>query len=43
MAVTIEGLSKTYPNGVKALKNVTLNMGNCMFGLVAPNGVAKAR
>lgn len=42
MAVTITGLSKTYPNGVKALKNVSLTIGNNMFGLVGPNGAGKS-
>ena len=42
MAVMISGLSKTYPNGVKALKNVSLTIGNNMFGLVGPNGAGKS-
>lgn len=42
MAITIQGLSKTYPNGVKALKNVSLNIGTGMFGLVGPNGAGKS-
>jgi ABC-2 type transport system ATP-binding protein len=42
MAVTISGLSKTYPNGVKALKNVSLSIGNNMFGLLGPNGAGKS-
>lgn len=42
MAVTISGLSKTYPNGVKALKNVSLTIGNNMFGLLGPNGAGKS-
>ena len=42
MALTIEGLSKTYPNGVKALKNLSLNIGNNMFGLLGPNGAGKS-
>lgn len=42
MAVNISGLSKTYPNGVKALKNVNLNIGNNMFGLLGPNGAGKS-
>lgn len=42
MAVTISGLSKTYPNGVKALKNISLSIGNNMFGLVGPNGAGKS-
>lgn len=42
MAVTISALSKTYPNGVKALKNVSLSIGNNMFGLLGPNGAGKS-
>lgn len=42
MALTITGLSKTYPNGVKALKNLSLSIGNGMFGLVGPNGAGKS-
>jgi ABC-type multidrug transport system ATPase subunit len=42
MALTIAGLSKTYPDGVKALKNLSLTIGNNMFGLVGPNGAGKS-
>jgi ABC-2 type transport system ATP-binding protein len=42
MALTITALSKTYPNGVKALKNLTLTIGNNMFGLLGPNGAGKS-
>jgi len=42
MAVTISGLSKTYPNGVQALKNISLTIGNNMFGLLGPNGAGKS-
>ena len=42
MALTISGLSKTYPNGVKALQNVSLTIGNYMFGLLGPNGAGKS-
>ena len=42
MALTITGLSKTYPNGVQALKNLTLTIGNNMFGLLGPNGAGKS-
>ena len=42
MALTISGLSKTYPNGVKALKNLSLSIGNNMFGLLGPNGAGKS-
>jgi ABC-2 type transport system ATP-binding protein len=42
LALKITGLSKTYPNGVKALKDVTLTIGNNMFGLLGPNGAGKS-
>lgn len=42
MAVTISNLSKIYPNGVQALKHVSLNIGNHMFGLLGPNGAGKS-
>ena len=42
MALTITNLSKTYANGVRALKNVSLTIGNHMFGLVGPNGAGKS-
>ena len=42
MALTISGLSKTYPNGVKALKDLSLTIGNNMFGLLGPNGAGKS-
>jgi ABC-type multidrug transport system ATPase subunit len=42
VALTISGLSKTYPNGVKALKNLSLTIGSNMFGLLGPNGAGKS-
>ncbi|WP_109485479.1 ABC transporter ATP-binding protein [Occallatibacter savannae] len=42
MALTIAGLSKTYPNGVKALQDISLTIGNHMFGLLGPNGAGKS-
>ncbi len=42
MNLIIRGLSKTYPNGVQALKNVTLTIPNGMFGLLGPNGAGKS-
>src|ERR1700684_3481796 len=42
MALQITGLSKTYPNGVRALKNLSLTIGNNMFGLLGPNGAGKS-
>jgi len=42
MALTITDLSKTYPNGVRALKSLSLTIGNNMFGLLGPNGAGKS-
>ncbi len=42
MPLTISNLSKTYPNGVRALKNLSLTIGNNMFGLLGPNGAGKS-
>jgi ABC-2 type transport system ATP-binding protein len=42
MALAITNLSKTYPNGVQALKNLSLTIGNVMFGLLGPNGAGKS-
>ncbi len=38
----ISGLSKTYPNGVRALHDVNLEVPNGMFGLLGPNGAGKS-
>ena len=37
----ISNLSKTYPNGVRALVGVSLEIPNGMFGLLGPNGAGK--
>jgi ABC-2 type transport system ATP-binding protein len=42
LPLTINGLSKTYPNGVQALRNLSLTIGNNMFGLLGPNGAGKS-
>jgi ABC-type multidrug transport system ATPase subunit len=42
MNLTIENLSKTYANGVQALKNISLNIPTGMFGLLGPNGAGKS-
>jgi ABC-type multidrug transport system ATPase subunit len=42
MELQIRDLSKTYPNGVHALKDVTLTIPNGMFGLLGPNGAGKS-
>ena len=41
-ALTISGLSKTYPNGVRALSDVSLTIPAGMFGLLGPNGAGKS-
>jgi len=40
--MTISGLSKTYPNGVHALSDVSLTIPTGMFGLLGPNGAGKS-
>ena len=42
MELKIENLSKTYSNGVHALKNITLTIPQGMFGLLGPNGAGKS-
>ncbi len=42
MELSIGNLSKTYPNGVQALKNITLTIPQGMFGLLGPNGAGKS-
>ena len=42
LELRIEGLSKTYPNGVKALQDVSLTIPTGMFGLLGPNGAGKS-
>src|SRR3546814_11333221 len=38
----IRDLSKTYANGVQALKGITLDIPTGMFGLLGPNGAGKS-
>ena len=42
MQLSIKNVSKTYSNNVEALKDVTLEVGNGMFGLLGPNGAGKS-
>ena len=42
MKLSITNLSKTYPNGIQALKNVSLEIPTGMFGLLGPNGAGKS-
>src|SRR5712692_1860294 len=42
MELKIQGLSKTYPNGVRALDNVSLAIPRGMYGLLGPNGAGKS-
>lgn len=40
--LSITNLCKTYPNGVRALDGVTLDIGTGIFGLLGPNGAGKS-
>jgi len=42
MQLTIRNLNKTYPNGVKALQDVSLDIPTGMYGLLGPNGAGKS-
>ena len=42
MKLIIQNLSKTYKNGVKAIDNLSLEIGTGMFGLLGPNGAGKS-
>ena len=42
MELQIRGISKTYSNGVQALKDVTLTIPVGMYGLLGPNGAGKS-
>lgn len=42
MQLIIQNLSKTYSNGVHALKGISLTINSGMFGLLGPNGAGKS-
>jgi ABC-2 type transport system ATP-binding protein len=42
MELRIQNLCKTYPNGVQALKDLSLTIHQGMFGLLGPNGAGKS-
>ncbi|MGK7390111.1 MAG: ABC transporter ATP-binding protein [Candidatus Cyclobacteriaceae bacterium M2_1C_046] len=42
MNIEIRGLSKVYPNGHAAIKDIDLEIGSGMFGLLGPNGAGKS-
>jgi len=42
MKLEIRNLNKTYPNGVRALKDVNLTIPNGLYGLLGPNGAGKS-
>lgn len=42
MQLSIRNLNKTYPNGVQALREVSLDIPTGMYGLLGPNGAGKS-
>ena len=42
MQLDIRNVSKTYPNGVRALNDVSLTIPRGMYGLLGPNGAGKS-
>ncbi len=42
MSLSIQNVSKTYDNGVRALQNIQLQIPKGMFGLLGPNGAGKS-
>ena len=40
--LTIRNLSKTYANGIQALRSITLEIDKGIFGLLGPNGAGKS-
>ncbi len=42
MHLSVNNISKTYPNGVKALDQLSLELTSGMFGLLGPNGAGKS-
>lgn len=42
MNLVVDNLSKVYPNGVRALSNLSLTIPTGMFGLLGPNGAGKS-
>ncbi|MBA2303004.1 MAG: ABC transporter ATP-binding protein [Acidobacteria bacterium] len=42
MQLEIRNVSKTYPNGVRALNDVSLTIPRGMYGLLGPNGAGKS-
>jgi ABC-2 type transport system ATP-binding protein len=41
MSISIHDLSKRYPSGKLALKDINLEIGQGLFGLLGPNGAGK--
>ena len=41
--LTVSDLTKTYPNGTRALRGVSLSIGRGLFGLLGPTARGRAR
>jgi ABC-2 type transport system ATP-binding protein len=42
ISLSVRNISKTYPNGVQALNNISLDIPLGMYGLLGPNGAGKS-
>jgi len=42
MQLDLQQISKTYPNGIRALSELSLSISTGMFGLLGPNGAGKS-
>lgn len=40
--LSVRNVSRTYPNGVRALRGISLDIGAGLFGLLGPNGAGKS-
>ncbi len=40
--LSLRSVTRTYPNGVRALQGISLDIGPGLFGLLGPNGAGKS-